>query len=312
MFDPVRVGPSTRRRVLALLASVIIALLVPMASASAAPSKRTLNVDCAVQPAAPARAPGSAYVHDVTADADLEPVSGQATSRAASAARLADTPISVYFHVIYQGSALADGNIPESQITAQINVLNGAFAPSATFTLAETDRTFNATWFSAGQGSTAERDMKALLRRGTADDLNIYSLAPAGDLLGWATFPWSYTAAPSGDGVVVLFSSLPGGTAEPYNQGDTATHEVGHWLGLYHTFQGGCNKSGDLVADTPAERSPAFGCPQGRDTCKGKAGAGIDPINNFMDYTDDACMFEFTAGQRARMDAQWSTYRDGR
>ncbi len=311
MFDPVRVAPSARRRILALLASLMIALLVPMASTSAAPRKGTLKVDCAAQPAAPARAPGSAYVHDVTTDADLEPATVQTRSRAASTARLGFVPISVSFHVINNGSGIANGNVPDSQITDQINVLNQAYAPIA-FTLAAIDRTTNATWYGAGPGTAAERDMKAALRRGSAVDLNIYSSNPGSGLLGWATFPWSYTGAPSQDGVVVLFSSLPGGSAAPYNLGDTATHEIGHWLGLYHTFQGGCSKKGDAVADTPAERSPAFGCPLGRDSCKGKAGGGVDPINNFMDYTDDACMFEFTTGQRARMDAQWTAYRDGR
>jgi hypothetical protein len=215
--------------------------------------------------------------------------------------------IGVYFHVINNGSGIANGDVPDSQISAQIDVLNGAYAASTfTFAMVSVDHTTNATWYTAGPGSQAEADMKAALRKGTKSDLNIYTNNPGGGLLGWATFPWNYSSNPKNDGVVILFSSLPGGSAAPYNLGDTATHEVGHWLGLYHTFQGGCSKSGDYVSDTPSERSPAYGCPTGRDSCKQ---GGLDPIENFMDYSDDACMYRFTTGQGTRMKSAWTTYR---
>ncbi len=219
--------------------------------------------------------------------------------------------INVYFHVINKGSGISNGDVPDNQINSQINVLNAAYGPWGwSFNLVNTTRTTNATWYTAGYGSQAESQMKNALRQGTADDLNIYSNNMGGGLLGWATFPSSYSSQPKMDGVVLLYSSLPGGSAVPYNLGDTGTHEVGHWMGLYHTFQGGCNRKatgGDGVADTPAEKSPAYGCPGGRDSCRNIA--GLDPIENFMDYTDDACMDRFTGGQDGRMDGQFTTYR---
>jgi len=215
--------------------------------------------------------------------------------------------IDVYFHVVTD--AAGDGDVRDNQISRQMTVLNNAFGPWGwTFNLVSVDRRANDAWFAMEPGTTAERDAKAALRQGTAADLNIYTANPGSNLLGWATFPSSYASKPSQDGVVLLFSSLPGGSASPYNLGDTATHEVGHWMGLYHTFQGGCSNKNDYIADTAAERSPAFGCPVGRDSCPRP---GLDPVENFMDYTDDACMFQFTAGQDQRMDAQFSTYRLG-
>jgi pregnancy-associated plasma protein-A len=218
--------------------------------------------------------------------------------------------INVYFHVINNGSGSANGNISDAQIADQIEVLNDAYAAEGwSFNLVGVDRTTNATWYTLGPGTSAERSAKRALRQGTADDLNLYSANPGGGLLGWATFPSDYSRNPKMDGVVILYSSLPGGSAAPYNLGDTATHEVGHWMGLYHTFQGGCSNTGDQVADTARERSAAFGCPLGRNSCRQ---AGNDPITNFMDYTDDACMFEFTAGQDARMDQFFTTYRENK
>jgi hypothetical protein len=217
--------------------------------------------------------------------------------------------INVYFHVINKGSGVANGDITTQMINDQMAVLNTGFAGSGwSFNLVSVTRTTNATWFTAGPGSAGEAQMKAALRQGSADDLNIYSSSPGGGLLGWATFPSDYSRNPTNDGIVILYSSVPGGTAAPYNLGDTATHEVGHWMGLYHTFQGRC-LTGDQVADTPAERSPASGCPTGRDTCPQ---AGLDPITNFMDYSDDACMFLFSPGQWSRMNDQFATYRFGK
>ena len=249
-------------------------------------------------------------------DRTIEAMEADFQDRVATSNKVAVTgaTVNVYFHVINKGTGIANGDISTTMINDQINVLNAAFGPWGwNFNLVAVDRTTNATWFNECYSSaSAETAMKAALHQGTADDLNIYSANPSGGILGWATFPSSYASAPTKDGVVLLYSSLPGGSAAPYNLGDTGTHEVGHWMGLYHTFQGGCARQatgGDGVSDTPAERSPASGCPTGRDTCTGSRFPGSDPITNFMDYTTDSCMFLFTAGQDARMDSMFTTYR---
>lgn len=239
---------------------------------------------------------------------------GANTSRAQL--ETATTTISVYFHVINNGSGIANGDVPLSMLQDQITVLNNAYSGATggaatrfQFVLAGVDRTTNSTWYTMGQGTQAESDAKTALRVNGANVLNFYTANIGGGLLGWATFPWSYAGTPTLDGVVCLFSSLPGGSAAPYNEGHTATHEVGHWLGLYHTFQGGCSTNNDFVSDTPAERSPAYGCPRGRNSCSGVAYPGKDSINNFMNYADDYCMNQFTAGQASRIDSMATLYR---
>lgn len=218
--------------------------------------------------------------------------------------------IPVHFHVIMDNAG--NGNVSDAMLDEQINVLNRSFGGLTggvntpfRFTKVETTRTTNQAWFYAGRGSFAEREMKSTLHRGAQHHLNFYTNYAGGDL-GYATFPWNYASDPMMDGVVCRYSSLPGGSAAPYNEGDTGTHEIGHWLGLFHTFQGGCTVTNDEVSDTPAEASPAYGCPV-RDSCPGDPGR--DPIENFMDYTDDYCMYRFTSGQVSRMDSMFTQYR---
>ncbi|KAK4235206.1 metalloprotease MEP1-like protein [Achaetomium macrosporum] len=225
------------------------------------------------------------------------------------------TTVDVYFHVVASSTSLSDGYVTDAMLQAQLNTLNTAYAPhQIQFTLRGTTRTVNPSW--AADPNGYEMTMKRSLRKGTYSTLNVYFLSDMGDNLGYCYFPTSSgTSNPSStnfirDGCTVLAHTVPGGSLANYNLGHTTTHEVGHWFGLYHTFQGGCSGSGDSVADTPAQASASSGCPVGRDSCPSQP--GVDPIHNFMDYSYDTCYEEFTAGQQARMLSFWNTYRAGK
>jgi hypothetical protein len=224
--------------------------------------------------------------------------------------------VPVYFHVVTDG---ATGSLTDAQIAAQMNVLNVTFAGGEggartgfSFALAEVTRTDNPDWFYAGPGGTNEHTMKHTLRQGGNNALNLYSTT-AGAYLGWAYLPDIVTKPGQAylDGIVVDWESMPGTSttyAGRYDQGETATHEAGHWLDLLHTFDGGCSAKGDFVEDTPAEKTPTSGCPAGKDTCRAP---GLDPIHNYMDYSYDSCYTEFTAGQTQRMRDAFLLYRAG-
>lgn len=213
--------------------------------------------------------------------------------------------IEVHVHII---KSATKGDVSDAAIGEQIRILNGAFHTTGfSFHLASIDRTTSEAWFAMAAGSPAEKQAKFALRQGGARDLNLYTAEPGAGMVGYATFPVDYTAAPNLDGVVMLHSAMPGGASAPYNLGDQTVHQVGHWLGLYHTYQAACGDNGDMVNDTPATNAPAFGCPVGRDTCGNDD--SMDPVRNYMDATDDACMNAFTEGQHERIEHQFTAFR---
>jgi hypothetical protein len=188
--------------------------------------------------------------------------------------------IPVYFHIVRYSNGT--GGVSTSTLDAQINALNAGFASTGyTFYRAGANAINNSTYAACRQGTTEETNMKTAFYNAATTTfhngaLHFYCVpnprnSAGSALLGWARFPWDYSASNGRilDGVVIQTGSMPGGST--------------------------------------AKASPTSGCPSSRNSCTSIS--GNDPIHNFMDYSYDSCLWEFTAGQDARMDSLCTTYR---
>lgn len=243
-------------------------------------------------------------VHPDAATADRLEADFQARRALMGNIAVSSVNIPIVFNIL-MNEAGTIGVITDEQIDAQVQVLNDAYASCGlTFTVAQVNRYQDEQCYTMSNESVC----KGKYVVDPYHFLNFYTARMGGGLLGYATFPWTLESSPNTDGVVILDTSLPFGSAAPYNEGDTGTHEIGHWVGLYHTFQGACTPRNDQVSDTPAEKSATSGCPTTKDTCMAP---GVDPVHNYMDYSTDACMTEFTVGQCSRASDMIATYRTG-
>jgi len=245
-----------------------------------------------------------------TPDLDLATVKWiEGMSRKITTEKLAEeVQIPIAFHVIQAGKK---GKISNSQIETLVHNLNVAFSGTPfSFYIAGIERVNNKAWYSnCSFGSKNEKAMKKKLAWDPRFGINVYTCqtnTPGNGVVGYATFPFWYAENSTMHGIALHPLTMPGsGNPEVGVYGLTLAHEMGHYLGAYHTFQGGC-ADGDEVADTPAQAAPTMTCSPGADTC---SGGEADDVFNFMNYTPDTCMDHFTPGQVQRMIAVTSAFR---
>ena len=302
---------TTMRRVRALAAAFTLAL-VQATPAIAVAGAGIPSWACGPGDSAGSTARGGfADARGVVREPDLGQVTSKVPPKTNAAPVNLQVTVPIYFHVITSGTT---GNLTDRQLRDQVSQMNAAYggsyggaATGFSWTFAGVDRTNNATWYASKSGG-AEHAMKTALKVPGDNVLNVWT-TDGPSYLGFATFPSWYKRSPQLDGIVLDYKSFPGGPyGSQYSLGKTATHEVGHWLGLLHTFQGACNAKGDYIDDTPAEATPTSGCPAGKDTC---TAPGTDPIRNYMDYSYDSCYDQFTPDQADRMHDQWAYFRAG-
>ncbi|RHZ43344.1 uncharacterized protein CDV56_100567 [Aspergillus thermomutatus] len=249
--------------------------------------------------------------------------------------------IETWFHIV-SGETDAD-LVTDEMITLQLHYLQKAYENAAiSYQLQGVTRHVNKTWARNGD----DLAMKNALRKGGYSTLNVYfqtNLQPPSptdvasgtsevddrhaynsdlatpSVLGFCTLPdpsinaSSPRVSYSKDGCNVLAKTMPGGPMTHYNRGGTAIHEIGHWNGLLHTFEGeSCSEdnAGDYIADTPQQSVPTDGCPSQKDSCP--ESPGFDAIHNFMDYSSDDCYASFTSNQLKRMRSMWFSVRKGK
>ncbi|KAG8773579.1 hypothetical protein FRC15_001924 [Serendipita sp. 397] len=217
--------------------------------------------------------------------------------------------VNVVWHNVYASTQAGNvGWLSDDLINKQMAQLNRDYRGLFTFKLTKINHVLNNIWHDkADTGNAEEAAMKKALRVGGPETLNIYSISmKSSSFIGYSSFPQDYNGNKVNDGIIITYTVLMNGGRPEYSLGRTLTHEVGHWTGLFHVFQGGC-ADGDGLSDTAPQAGPNFGCPTFADSCPG---GRVDNIHNYMDYTNDACRTQFTKQQKARMSDMCRFYRN--